>query len=156
MAARQLQRLIHAGCRELGLDADTRHDLQLVATGKASMSNMTEAELERVVAALKERGFKPGFKGDAKGRRAPAPRADLRYVHVLWGLLAQHGKVRVAGRDGLNAFVRARFEKAWGAVPLDVDALRDWRQIADLVDALKAWCTREGIATTKAGGGREA
>lgn len=149
-AVRQLQRLIHVGCRDLGIDADLRHDLQLVATGKASLADMTEAELERVVAALRERGFKPGFKGDAKGRRAPAPRADLRYVHVLWGLLAEQGAVRVPGREGLNLFIQRRFAKSWGSVPIDIDALRNWRQIADLVDALKAWCEREGIPTVKA------
>ena len=143
---------MHAGCRELGIDGELRHDLQLATTGKASMAEMTEAELRLVVGALEQRGFKAGFKGGAKGRRAPAPRADLRYVHVLWGLLARHGAVRVAGREGLNAFVQKRFGKAWGASPIDVDALRDWRQIADLVDALKAWCGREGIPTTKVEG----
>lgn len=145
--ARNLQRLIHVGCRELGLDADLRHDLQLGATGKASLADMDEAELRLVVGALEQRGFKPGFKGASKGRHAPAPRADLRYVHVLWGLLAAKGSVRAPGRDGLNAFVAKRFGKAWGTVPIDVDALRDWRKIADLVDALKAWCAREGIPT---------
>lgn len=149
MSTRHLQRLIHVGCRELGLDADMRHDLQLVATGKASMSDMTEAELEQVVAALKARGFKPGFKGDEKDRRAPSSRADLRYAHVLWALLAEKGAVRRSGHDGLNAFVRARFEKTWGSVPVDINSLRDWRQIADVVEALKAWCLREGIPVTK-------
>ena len=148
MSARSLQRLIHVGCRQLGLDADLRHDVQLAATGKASMADMTEAELERVVEALQERGFKTGFKGGAKGRRGAAPRADLRYVHVLWGLLAAQGKVE-AGREALNAFVRVRFGKAWGATAIDVDALRDARQIADVIEALKSMCRRAGIPTTK-------
>ena len=150
MSARSLQRLIHVGCRQLGLDADLRHDLQLAATGKASMADMTEAELERVVEALQQRGFAPGFKEGAKGRRGAAPRADLRYMHVLWGLLATKGKVE-GGREGLNAFVRSRFGKAWGAEALDVDALRDWRQIADVIEALKAMCRRAGIPTTRTG-----
>jgi len=145
MAARDLQRLIHVGCRELGLDQDTRHDLQLVATGKASMADMTEAELEAVVAALKARGFKPGFKGDAKGRRAPASRSDLRFVHVLWKKLGDAGKLKKPGRAGLNAFVRLRFEGKWQAVPIDIDALRDPGQINDVIRALKDWCKREGI-----------
>ncbi|WP_290741632.1 regulatory protein GemA [Amaricoccus sp.] len=149
MSARNLQRLVHVGCRQLGIDAELRHDIQLAATGKASMAEMDEAELKLVVGALESRGFKPGFKGASKGGRAPAPRADLRYAHVLWGLLAAKGAVRAPGRDGLNAFVAKRFGKAWGATPIDVDALRDWRQIADLVDALKAWCKREGIPTTQ-------
>lgn len=38
MTSKTLQRMIHVGCKQLGLDNDTRHDLQLVATGKASMS----------------------------------------------------------------------------------------------------------------------
>lgn len=111
---RALQRMIHAGCRQLRIDAETRHDLQLRVTGKASMSDMTPAELRLVVDALKEQGFDTGFKGASKGRRAPAPRADLRYVHVLWRLLSEAGAVRVAGSAGLNAFVRGRFDPvAW-------------------------------------------
>lgn len=147
---RNLQRTIHLACRQLGLDTDTRRDLQLVATGKSSMAEMTEAELQAVVAALKERGFKPGFKGAVKpgsNRRwhAPAPRADLRMIHALWAQLGRAGALRTPGRAGLNAFIRIRFEKKWGHVPLDVDALREWSQISDVLDALKDWCRRTGI-----------
>ena len=53
------------------------------------------------------------------------------------------------GRDALNSFVRSRFGSAWGAEALDVDALRDWRQIADVIEALKAMCRRAGIPTTR-------
>lgn len=149
MTARNLQRTIHLACRQLGLDTDTRRDLQLVATGKASMADMSEAELQKVIAALKERGFKLGFKGGTKpvpkGWRAPAPRADLRMIHALWGQLGRAGALRHPGRAGLNAFIRARFEKKWGHVPLDVDALREWSQISDVLDALKDMCRRAGI-----------
>ena len=75
MSALSLKRMIHVGCKQLGLDADTRRDLQLVATGKASMSGMTEDELRLVIEALKNRGFKPygsphftSDKGRAPGR----------------------------------------------------------------------------------------
>ncbi|SNS44700.1 phage protein Gp36 family protein [Antarctobacter heliothermus] len=60
MGARDLQKLIHVGCRELGLDADARRDLQQAATGKASMRDMTEADLRLVVDRLKASGFDPG------------------------------------------------------------------------------------------------
>ena len=142
-----LIRLIHVGCRELGLDEDTRRDLQLVTTGKASLSLMSDAEQERVVAALKARGFKAQA-GSPKRRpaRAAAPRGDLRFAHVLWGKLHRAGKVDRTGAAGLSAFVRARFEKSWGAVPIDVDTIQDWKQIAALIEALKAMCNRAGIA----------
>lgn len=143
--SRNLQRQIHVGCRQLGIDADTRHDLQLVLTGKCSMADMTEAELQKVVDALKERGFKPGIKAAVKGRRAPAPRADLRFVHVLWSQLGKAGALKRPDRAGLNAFVRARFEGKWQSVPIDIDALRDAGQINDVLRALKDMCRRAGV-----------
>lgn len=144
---RALQKLVHVACRDLGLDEDARRDLQLAACGKASMSQMTEADLTRVIDRLKQAGFKPGSRG-VKGRPA-APRADLRYVHVLWGLLGRAGKLKKPGRAGLNAFVRSRFEGKWQSVPLDVDMLRDAGQINDVTRALKDWCQREGIRTER-------
>lgn len=138
------RRTIFAGCRELGLDQDTRRDLQLAATGKASMSDMTDADADKLIKALRDRGFKTASKG---GRHRAASRSDLRYVHVLWGLLKKAEVLRNPTRDGLNAFVRSRFEAKWGAVPADIDMLRDAGQINDVTRALKDWCRREGIET---------
>ena len=146
-----LTRMIHAVCKELGLDDETRRGLQLIATGKASMTEMDEADLRQVVDALKERGFKPygkayytSRKGKARGH-APAPRADLRFVHVLWRQLGEAGVLKRPGRDGLNAFIRVRFENHWQSVPIDVDALRDAGQINDVIRALKDMCKRAGV-----------
>lgn len=144
-ADRTLQRMIHVGCKELGLDQDTRHDLQLAVTGKASMADMSDADLRKVIEALKQRGFNAGFKGASKGHRAAAPRADLRFIHVLWRLLGEAGALKRPGRDGLNAFIRARFEGKWQSVPIDVDALREAGQINDVVRALKDMCKRAGV-----------
>jgi hypothetical protein len=149
-AARNLQRMIHVGCRDLGLDDDTRRDLQLVATGKASMADMTEAELRQVVKALQARGFKPFGKTGTTARRtgkghAPAPRADLRYIHVLWRQLGDAGALKTPGRAGLNAFIRSRFEGKWQSVPIDVDALREPGQINAVTRALKDMCRRAGV-----------
>ena len=137
-------RLIHVAARELGLDADTRHQLQLVATGKASLADMTPAELDRVVEALKARGFKPGRRVSTKGRQAAA-RGDVRFVHVLWGKLTRARAVDAGGAKGLNAFIRKRFEASWGAAPLDIDQMQDAAQIATVIEALKAMCRRAGI-----------
>lgn len=151
--ALNLKRMIHVGCKQLGLDADTRRDLQLVATGKASMSDMEEADLRKVVEALKQRGFKPSGSpwytsakggGHPKGH-APAPRADLRFLHVMWRLLGDAGALKKPGRDGLNAFIRSRFDGKWQSVPIDVDALRDASQINDVTRALKDMCHRAGV-----------
>ncbi|QFQ88248.1 DUF1018 domain-containing protein [Paracoccus kondratievae] len=153
-AALTLKRMIHVGCKQLGLDDDTRRDLQLVATGKTSMADMTEAELRQVVEALKNRGFKPygnTYFTSAKGNGRPkghamAPRADLRFVHVLWKLLGEAGVLKRPGRAGLNAFIRSRFEGKWRSVPIDVDALRNAGQINDVIQALRDMCHRAGVS----------
>ena len=142
MSAASQIRLIHVACRTLGLDEDTRRDLQLVATGKSSLTKMSDRELEAVVAALKARGFKPSQNA---GRRKAASRGDTRFCHVLWGKLTRADAVKTPGARGLNAFVRTRFESAWGSVPMDVDLMQDAAQIATVVEALKAMCRRAGI-----------
>lgn len=137
---------IHVACRQLGLDAETRHDLQLQVVGKASLADMTEPERLKVLDALKERGFRMGpASGGKKGYRRAATRGDVRFCHVLWGKLFKAGKVELAGAVGLNAFIRARFEKAWGAATFDIDGMKDWKQIATVIEALKAMCARAGI-----------
>lgn len=143
MSIASLRRQIHVGCKQLGLDDETRHDLQLAATGKASMKDMSEGDMRKVLDALKQRGFKT-----STGRkRKRAPRADVRYCHVLWGLLYKAGHARIGGAEGLNAFVRSRFENTWGHVPIDIDAMTEAGEINDVIRALKDWCGRNGIPT---------
>ncbi|HBM58541.1 MAG TPA: regulatory protein GemA [Citreicella sp.] len=141
MTDRSLQSMIHVGCRQLGLDAEARRALQQQVTGKASLSEMTAAELRLVV----DRLAKDGFKAETRGRRKPAPRADLRLIHVLWRKLGEAGALERPDRAGLNTFIRARFEASWGAVPADVDMLRDWHQIDAVLQALIAWGRRARI-----------
>ena len=145
---------IHVAVRDLGLDDETRRDLQLRVTGKASLREMTDAERLAVLDELKAYGFKPAPKPGARGHRRPATRGDVRFIHVLWGKLAKAGAIDAPGSAGLNAFIRSRFEKAWGAVPIDVDSMRDWKQIATVIEALKAMCHRAGIELGGARPGR--
>ena len=149
MTAR-LKRTIHVGCKQLGIDNETRRDLQLVVTGKSSMSAMNDKDLQAVIDALTERGFKPGFKGGSKRKgHPPAPTPALKYIHVLWGLLGKAGVLEQPNRKGLNAFIRSQYEGKWQSVPLDIDMLRDAGQINDVTRALKDWCKRKGIPTER-------
>ncbi|WP_323790111.1 regulatory protein GemA [Thalassovita sp.] len=147
MSAETLRKQIFVGCRELGLDNETRRDLQLRVTGKSSMSDMTERDFLSVVSELKSLGFK----AETGKKRPRAKRRDVRYCHVLWGLLGAKGHVRVHGAKGLNAFIRSRFEEKWGHVPIDIDAMTDTAEIRDVIEALKSWCTREDIPTETGG-----
>lgn len=145
---RKLQMTIHAAGREIGMAAEDRRAMQLLATGKTSTSDMTEAELLAVVEALKARGWTP------KGRagRKQSERPDIRFLHVLWRLLADAGHVQKE-RRALNSFIRTRFG-AQGAAVLDVDMMRDPKQIAAVTEALKAMCKRHSIPVERRPGGR--
>ncbi len=145
MSTRTLQRQIHVACRDLGLDGDARHDIQLAACGKASMRDMNVADLKLVIGHLKTHGWTPVPARKTRGYRKAAPRADLRLVHVLWRLLGEAGVLDKPSRAGLNAFIRSQFESKWESVPIDVDALRDHKQINAVIRALKAWCKRADV-----------
>ena len=140
---RHLQKLIHVGCRELGIDADTRQAMQQALTGKASMRDMDEVELKLVVDALKSKGFVVRETRVRKHQRAG--RRDVRLIHVLWKKLGDAGALRDPSRAGLNAFISKRFGTVWGFVPADVDMLSDWQKIDQVIQALKSWGERAEI-----------
>lgn len=139
MTAR-LIRLVHVGCRELGIDDDTRHAMQVELTGKASLKEMSTPELELVIDNLKDKGFTV-----KRGKRPAHENGTIRTIHVLWRKLHEAGATRRPGRAGLNAFMRERFEQSWGVMPLDVDQLTNQTQIDDLFQALVAMGKRQKV-----------
>ena len=140
---RDLQKLIFAGCRELNMREEDRQAMQKRVTGKASMRDMSEADLKLVVNELKSKGFVVRKSGKTKHKRAE--RRDVRLIHVLWKKLGDAGALRDPSRKGLNAFISRRFGNAWGFVPVDVDQLSDWQKIDQVIQALKNWGEREEI-----------
>ena len=155
----QLIRACHAAVRAAGFDEDARHDFQMRVTGKASMRDMSVAELRRLRDELNRitgfgrggrgkgrRGGEPAVGKPTAGRKAdyhpPAFRGDVRLIHALWGELGQRGALKRPGRAGLNAFIRSRFEGHWSFVPVDVDVLDDRDHIDDVLQALKAMLAR--------------
>lgn len=143
--------MIHVAAKALSLDEDTRRDLQLRVTGKASLKDMSASEQAAVLDEMKRLGFRAA---PAKGFRKPAPRGDVRFAHVLWGKLTLAGAVDGKGAAGLNAFIRVRFAKGWGAAPIDIDRMTDAAQIATVIEALKAMCARAGIDISHSRGGK--
>lgn len=136
-------RAIYAGLRVVGVtEEDDRRDLYERVTGKRSLRAMTGGDQEAVLDELRRLGFE---RTRGRASHARAKRADVRYIHVLWRLLTAGGHVTSPGRAGLNAFVRSRFGRAWGAEVIDVDALTEHTHINAVIAALQDWCDREGI-----------
>ena len=136
----QAHRTIYACAKAAGLDNDSRRDVFERLTGKRSLSLMSSDEHERIVAEMKRLApARPPRKN------ATAKRGDIRFVHVLWKLLGDAGALDKPGRAGLNAFIRRRFAHLWDAVPMDVDAMTDPKEISQVINALKEWCGRAGV-----------
>lgn len=134
---------ININAKNAGLDDESQRDRYEVLTGKRSLRAMNKSELFAVADDFKKLAS-PKAAPSKKWHPAPE-RNDLKLIHVLWGLLGNAGVLKRPNRDGLNAFIRARFEKKWGAVPVDVDGIREHSHISDVIDALKDWCRRECV-----------
>ncbi len=145
---------IHAGCKQLGIDEDTRRDLYERVTGKRSAKDMNAAERERVVSELRRLGFAPTFKappsvasGDISpsrgesGRRAsrkPLAGPFAAKLQALWIAAWNLGIVENRDDAALIAFVRRQ---------TGIDHTRFLTDAGDAhkaIEALKAWMEREG------------
>ena len=97
----QLIRLIHVGKQKTGLTEEAYRALLEGITGKTSSTELTIAELEAVLKALKSLGFqvkKMPLKEEEVGR-ATAEQID--YIKGLWELSA-----RVKTEAALNRFIK--------------------------------------------------
>ncbi len=128
-----LIRAVRAACRAQGIEDDDRRAMQLEITGKASLGAMTPAEIGRVLDRLN------------RNRAAPlAHRAHIGKIRALWWSLYWLGAVDEPNARALDAFVKRQTGRS---------ALRfvDHRQAAPVIEALKAWCAREGVEWPLAG-----
>jgi hypothetical protein len=124
---------IHAGLRQLGIDEETARDLYERETGKRSLRAMSEGERRRIVAALRESGFRAASgpsRRPLKGRYAPI-------LQALW-LSAWHlGVVRSRDDQALIAFVVRQ------TAIEHLNWVRDAEDAAKAIEALKDWMRRE-------------
>lgn len=124
---RKLMGAVRAACKRLGLDDDARRDVQLGLVGKASMADMSFAELGQLLDRLNR---------DWKG--PSGHRAHIGKVRALWWSLYWLGAVEEPKDSAIDAFVRRQ---------TGVSALRflDHRSAPAVIEALKSWAEREGV-----------
>lgn len=129
---------IHAGCRQLGLDEETRREVYARVTGKSSASEMSEGERQRVVEELRRLGFarKEGRRADGRakltGRYAPK-------LQALWIGAWNLGLVENRDDAALLAFVKRQ---------TGIDHTRFLTHADDAnraIEALKKWMERGGV-----------
>jgi Mu-like prophage protein gp16 len=146
MQRANLIKLIHVAKRKLALDDDTyRAFLAGVVPGKTSCRTMRLSELESVLKALEEKGFKKGKPSLPHPKAAPAVTDKIR---VIWGIMYRQGFVFDGTDAALNAFVkRITSIRNGGEGVARLEWLRG-DQASTVLESLKRWhmrCMREKL-----------
>lgn len=125
----RLVRLIHVAKRDLGLDDETYRALLTNCVNKDSTRAMTVPELERVMARMKQCGFR------VKRTIALADDDQSKKIRALWLSLHAAGAVRDSSEFALASFVRRQ---------TGVAALQwlDTAQASKVIESLKQWLAR--------------
>ncbi len=132
---------IHVARKELGIVEDDYRQILVDQTGHLSAKDCTDAELAKVLDALKAKGFKPKSRSPRTGQqRADHPMA--RKARALWLSLYHLGAVRNPDEAALEAFACRQ---------LKVERLQ-WSNQSHgfkLIEALKDMADRAGWAEAK-------
>jgi phage gp16-like protein len=123
----KLMGAVRAACKRHGLDDDDRRELQLQVTGRRSMSDMSLADLGKLLDHLNK-----GWKGPSGGRATTAK------IRALWWTLYWLGAVDEPNDAAIDAFVR----RQGGPASL---RFTDHRAAQPIIEALKSWAWREGV-----------
>ncbi|EDS7585103.1 regulatory protein GemA [Salmonella enterica subsp. diarizonae] len=102
----KLIQLIHIAKNKLGIDTDTYRQMLLSITGITSTSDMNPGQLNKVLAAMKAKGFvvKPASKAHSTRSLADYPQA--RKLRALWLEMYAQGIVRDSSEEALRRWVK--------------------------------------------------
>lgn len=123
----KLMGAVRAAARRHGLDDDDRRELQLQITGQRSMSDMSLADLGKILDHLNK-----GWHGQSGARATTAK------IRALWWTLYWLGAVNDPNDRAIDAFVR----RQGGPASL---RFTDHRAAQPIIEALKSWAHREGV-----------
>lgn len=122
-----LKRAILAACARLGLDDDSRRELQMDVIGKRSLTEMTTVELVKLRDHL-NRGWK----------HPDQARPHMGKIRALWWSLYWLGAISRVDDDALAAFVK----RQTGVERLKFLGHFDAPKV---IEAMKSWLEREGV-----------
>ncbi|EKZ9425939.1 regulatory protein GemA [Salmonella enterica] len=133
--------LIHIAKGKLGMDTDTYRQMLLSITGVTSTSTMNPGQLNKVLAAMKTKGFvvKPSRKARTTRPLADSPQA--RKLRALWLEMHTQGIVRDSSEAALQAWVKRE---------TGIDSLK-WLEpevVSHCIERLKKWQARPAVRST--------
>lgn len=141
---------LHIAQKNLRLSDDDARALKIAITGKSSASDMTASQIRQYLAHLSDLQARAAIgRGEKPAYQRPRP-ALVRNIdddqdkqwakaRVLWAELHTAGHVRVNTDAALQSYATRQ---------TGVDAWRfcNQRQMTNVIEALKKWCRRVGVA----------
>ncbi|EAQ6105724.1 regulatory protein GemA [Salmonella enterica] len=136
MERSKIIQLIHIAKGRLGIDTETYRQMLLSVTGKTSTSDMSPSQLNKVLTAMKAKGFvvKPSSKARTTRQLADYPQAKK--LRALWLEMYAQGIVRDSSEEALRRWVK-RETKVDGLQWLEAD------KASAAIEKLKKWQERE-------------
>ncbi|MCH5051166.1 gp16 family protein [Pectobacterium aquaticum] len=133
MNRNQLIKLIHVAKRDRKLDDDTYRQFLVNYAGVNSTRDMTERQLQQVLDAMKQLGFKVK---STKPHKITATDAQSKKIRALWLEMSDAGYVRDSSERAINAYVH-RITDVGRLEWLSTD------QASRVIESLKQWQARE-------------
>lgn len=144
---KQLIQLIHIGKSKLQMDNEVYRLFLLNTVGKDSCTQMNLIELNKVVDAMKKRGFQVTgmrFKySNRKSSQSSAPESDIvKKIRSKWLEMHYQGIIKNSSETSLNAYI-AKIAKNKDGQPIPFVTWLDNVQAIRVLETLKKWQQRE-------------
>jgi phage gp16-like protein len=107
---RSMEGKVHVAKKEMGIDEDTYRGMMMDVTGKASLTQLSDREVEQLVEHFKTKGWqaKPKSGPLTSSRRADHPIAKK--ARALWISLHQLGAIKNNSEQALEAFAKKQLK----------------------------------------------
>ena len=102
---RAMEGNIHVAKKETGIDEETYRAMMAEATGKSSLTQLTDAEAEQLLGVFKAKGWQAKSKSGVTPRRnARADHPVAKKARAMWISLHQLGAIENGSEQALEAF----------------------------------------------------
>lgn len=136
---------VHLAKKQLALAEESYRDILRRVTSKESASQLSEAELDRVLAEFKRLGWKP-----KPNRTGTSKHAQIRMIHAVWADLCKLGIDAEDEAAALRAFVQRQTKTKANPEGVSDPAFLDSVQANRVLEGLKAWRTRKRRESVRA------
>lgn len=146
MSISRLKTLINIAKNEFKLDPDTYRQMLVNLTGKDSLKAMKQSELQTVLDAFKDKGFKvkskPGAPRVSTNAKGKPKTQEISRIRAVWRNMFDQGFIADGSESALNVYVQRMTAKLNGGLGVREVGWLDAKRATRLLESLKKWHLR--------------